>query len=387
LILVHMENNNDKVKSIRQIVFNFLIEGSVGEIQSFGSGHINDTYRIFNATEGKPDYLLQKINHHIFKDVPGLINNIVYVTGHIKNKLKFIAGANPDKQVLTLIPSKNGLYYYLDSEGQYWRTYLFLKDTKSYDVVTTEKQAYEGGKAFGTFQTILTDVKVSQLTEVIPNFHNIVFRLKNFDDALQNNAAGRAQYVAAEIAFVNARAESMAEIDTLGKAGKLPVRVTHNDTKFNNVLLDKNDAAQCVIDLDTVMPGYTAFDFGDAVRTIINPAPEDEADLEKIILNIPLFKAFAEGFLNQTAHYMTATEIQSLVKGVLLLPYIMGVRFLTDYLNGDVYYKIKFPEHNLQRARAQFQLVKKLEEHYDEIYAIVLQSANENKEVNNVNLN
>jgi len=378
--------NKQTAEGIEPVVSQFLIKGSVAGIKPFGSGHINDTYRIINADRGRPDYLLQRINHHIFKNVPALTNNIIYVTEHIRNKLKEIPGSDPDKQTLTLIETTDGLFYYKDQNGSYWRMYLFMNDARCYDVVETEKQAFEGGKAFGNFQTMLADLDVSKLIEVIPDFHNVIFRLKQFDEALSADSFDRAKDVSNEILFVNERAYDMADIHRMGKAGKLPVRVTHNDTKFNNVLLDENDVAQCVIDLDTIMPGYTAFDFGDAVRTIINTAPEDEADLEKIQLNMPLFKAFAEGFLSQTISYMGVNEIRSLVKGVFLLPYIMGVRFLTDYLNGDVYYKIKFAGHNLQRARAQFQLVKKLEEHYDEIYAIVLQSVNENKQLNEIDI-
>lgn len=373
--------DQDKIQSAKQIVANFLIEGGIGDIKTFGSGHINDTYRVYNSEPGKNDYLLQRVNHHIFKDVPGLINNIAYVTAHIRNKLAKLPGSDLDKQVLTLIPANNGLFYYQDADGNYWRAYLFLKDTKSYDVVKTEQQAAEGGKAFGAFQTMLADVEVSKLIEVIPDFHNIRFRLSNFENALKADTAGRAKDVGVELAFVEARIDTMCEIDRLGRAGKLPVRVTHNDTKFNNVLLDANDQAQCVIDLDTIMPGYTAFDFGDAVRTIINMAAEDEPEIEKIQLNIPLFRAFAEAFLAQTVHYMTVTEIRSLVQGVLLLPYMIGVRFLTDYLNGDIYFKTKYPDHNLVRARAQFQLVRKLEENYDEIYHIVLSSVDDNKDL------
>jgi len=379
-----MEINQDKIENAKQIVAQFLIEGGVADIKPFGSGHINDTYRVYNSEPGKTDYLLQRVNHNIFKDVPGLINNIAYVTTHIKNKLREVPDSDLDKQVLTLIPAKGDLFYHKDIDGNYWRLYLFLKDTKGYDVVKTEQQATEGGKAFGVFQTMLADVEVSKLIEVIPNFHNIVFRLQNFETALSANIAGRAKDVILEVDFVNVRADAMSEIDRLGKLGKLPIRVTHNDTKFNNVLLDANDKAQCVIDLDTIMPGYTAFDFGDAVRTIINMAAEDEADIEKIQLNIPLFKAFSEAFLAQTVHYMTVTEIRSLVQGVLLLPYMIGVRFLTDYLSGDVYFKTKYPEHNLVRARAQFQLVRKLEENYDEIYGIVLQSVNGTKELDEI---
>jgi hypothetical protein len=372
-----MEIDQDKIASAKQIVNSFLIEGGVRDVTPFGSGHINDTYRVYNNEPDKPDYLLQRVNHHIFKDVPGLINNIVYVTTHIKNKLRNVPGADLNKQVLTLIPTKGDLFYHQDADGNYWRLYIFLKGTKGYDVVKTEQQAAEGGKAFGAFQTMLADVKVSRLIEVIPNFHNIVFRLQNFESALKANVAHRAESVGVEVAFVNARIDVMSDIDRLGKLGKLPVRVTHNDTKFNNVLLNANDEAQCVIDLDTIMPGYTAFDFGDAVRTIINKAAEDEPDIEKIQLNLPLFKAFAQSFLAQTAHYMTATEIRSLVQGVFLLPYMIGVRFLTDYLSGDVYFKTKYSDHNLVRARAQFQLVRKLEECYDEIYSIVLRSVDD----------
>lgn len=379
-----MEINQDKIESAKQIVTSFLIEGGVGDVKPFGSGHINDTYRVYNSEPDKTDYLLQRVNHNIFKDVPGLINNIAYVTAHIKNKLREIPGADVDKQVLTLIPAKGNLFYHLDANGNYWRLYLFLKDTRGYDVVKTEQQAAEGGKAFGSFQTMLADVEVSKLIEVIPNFHNIVFRLNNFEAALKADVAGRAKDVSVELAFVQARVDVMSEIDRLGKSGKLPVRVTHNDTKFNNVLLDANDQAQCVIDLDTIMPGYTAYDFGDAVRTIINMAAEDEADVEKIQLNMPLFKAFAEAFLAQTVHYMTVIEIRSLAQGVLLLPYMIGVRFLTDYLSGDVYFKIKYPEHNLVRARAQFQVVRRLEENYDEIYGIVMRSVNGTKELDSL---
>ncbi|OCX51566.1 desulfatase [Mucilaginibacter sp. PPCGB 2223] len=378
--------NKEVAAGVKQVIAQFLIEGSIGAIKPFGSGHINDTYKISNADKNAPDYLLQRINHHIFKNVPGLIDNILYVTNHIKKKLAQVPGSDGDKQVLTLIGTKDGLFYHQDESGNYWRMYRFMNGTKSYDVVTNEKQAREGGRAFGNFQTMVADVEVSKLTEIIPDFHNIVFRLRQLDEAIKADAANRVKDVTSEIIFVNERAHDMAEIHRMGQAGKLPLRVTHNDTKFNNVLLDENDVAQCVIDLDTIMPGYTAFDFGDAVRTIINSAPEDEADLEKIQLNIPLFRAFAEGFLSQTINYMGVTEIRSLVKGVLLLPYIMGVRFLTDYLNGDVYYKIKSAGHNLKRARAQFQLVKKLEEHYTEIYAIVLQTVNENKELNEIDI-
>jgi Ser/Thr protein kinase RdoA (MazF antagonist) len=251
--------------------------------------------------------------------------------------------------------------------------YKFLEGTRSYDLVSTPQLAYEGGKAFGKFQALLTDLPANLLHDTIPDFHNVVNRLGLFRAAINADPADRVARVGAEIAFVEQRREAMQAIYRLAEAGKLPLRITHNDTKFNNVLLNQHDQAQCVIDLDTVMPGYVAYDFGDAVRTTINTAPEDEADLEKIKIDLSLFKGFAKGFLEETGATLTPEELNSLIQGVLLLPFIMGLRFLTDYIGGDTYYKIHFPEHNLQRARAQFQLVKKLEEQQDVLQDIIRQ--------------
>jgi len=364
------------LEEIEAIVANFDITGGFGDAVPFGSGHINDTYRIANSYAASSDYVLQRVNHEIFKNVPALIDNISYVTDHLRNKFStLLASANAGDRALTLIPAKSGQYYYQDAKGEYWRLYLFLPGTRSYDVVTTTQQAHEGGKALGQFQNYLADLDVSKLSVVLPDFHNINFRLRQFAEAIQNNSAGRLNEVAAEVAFVREREHDMGEIERLGHAGKLPLRVTHNDTKFNNILFDANDRAQCIIDLDTIMPGYMAFDFGDAVRTLINTAPEDEPDLDNIQLNIPVFKAFAQGFLGQTASYMSTTELRSLTLGITLLPFIMGLRFLTDYINGDTYYKTAFPTHNLQRARAQFNLVEKLEQAHSALYGIVMHAA------------
>ena len=219
----------------------------------------------------------------------------------------------------------------------------------------------------------LADMDTGLVINTIPNFHNIVFRLANLDNAIAANTAHRLDKVTAEMEFVNLRREEMGRILKLGAEGSLPERIIHNDTKFNNILLDEHDQAQCVIDLDTVMPGYVAYDFGDAIRTIINSAPEDEPELNLINLNLALFTAYVRGYL-QLADFLTETEVGSLIDGVLLLPYMQGVRFLTDYLNGDVYFKIHSPWHNLQRAKAQFQLVKKLEEAKTDLNTIILKN-------------
>ncbi|WP_428329212.1 phosphotransferase enzyme family protein [Mucilaginibacter sp.] len=346
--------------TIAHLLSKFQISGQIISALPFGSGHINDTYRI--TTNSGNTYLLQRINHFVFKDVPGLMNNLVLVTQHLRKKLLAITASNPDKQVLTLIKTNTGAYYIKDDEGNYWRVFNFLNDTRSYDQVSTEKQAYEGGKAFGRFQSLLADLDPALMVETIPGFLNIEYRLQNLDKAIAADSVKRLPEVSAEIAFINQRRTQMGRILKMGREGELPLRITHNDTKFNNVLLDENDHAQCVIDLDTVMPGYLAYDFGDAIRTIINNSPEDEADIDNISLNIPLFSAYVKGYLQQTVGLLTETEVHSLIEGVLLLPYMQFVRFLTDYLEGDIYYKIYSPQHNLQRARAQFQLLKKLEE-------------------------
>jgi hypothetical protein len=372
-----MHSGSQTIHDLKEIVSLFKINGEAEQICPYGSGHINDTYRVINHDQALPDYLLQRINNHVFKNVPSLINNIEIVTRHIRNKLTHIAGADPDKQVLTLIKTKTNEPFLKDAAGNYWRMYLFLKNAKSYDLVTTEHQAYEGGKSFGEFQFLLSDLDVNLIDETIPDFHNVETRLAKFKDVLVADSKLRVKDVRNEIEFVNERGQSMTAILELGRSNKLPLRITHNDTKFNNVLLDSEDRGQCVIDLDTVMPGYIAYDFGDAIRTIVNIAAEDEADLSKIDINPSLFEAFTKGFLSKTASFLTNEEIRSLPLGALLLPYLIGVRFLTDHLEGDKYFKIHFPGHNLQRARAQFRLLKRLEDSYAELETIVYNSAHE----------
>jgi hypothetical protein len=357
---------------IEDIVSGFRIQSKMVSARPFGSGHINDTYKVTTSTGS--NYLLQKINHFVFKDVPGLMNNLVNVTNHLKAKLKTLPGSNPEKEVLTLIEANDDRYFVKDASGNYWRLFKFLNNTKSYDQVLTEKQAFEGGKAFGRFQALLADLDTNFIIDTIPDFHNIESRLANLDKAIAADAAHRLNKVSHEIEFVNQRRPGMSSILELGRSGQLPERIIHNDTKFNNVLLDDHDRAQCVIDLDTVMPGYVAYDFGDAIRTIINNAPEDEPELKLINLNIPLFTAYTKGYMRQAEGFLTEAEVNSLIDGVLLLPYMQGVRFLTDYLNGDIYFKIHSPRHNLQRAQAQFQLVRKLEDAKETLNNIILKN-------------
>jgi hypothetical protein len=345
--------------TITEVIQHFNCAADPSSYRPYGSGHINDTFLLENVDKDGPDYLLQRINHGIFTNVEKLMENMQRVTMHLRDKL-VVQGGDPTKEVMTLIPTLDDQYYYQDSNGDYWRMMYFMKDTRSYDLVTTEKQAYEGGKAFGKFQAMLSDLPSDQMYEVIPNFHNIQVRLGHLEAAVADDPLGRSKEVAAELELVRAHADAMLYFQQAALVAVLPKRVIHNDTKFNNVLLNENDEAQCVIDLETVMEGYVAYDFGDAIRSIINTSTEDEPDLNKIQLNMPLFNAYTRGYLEYAGQFITVDEVQSLVKGVLLLPFMQAVRFLTDHINGDTYFKIKFPGHNLQRARAQFQLFLKL---------------------------
>jgi hypothetical protein len=347
--------------TISEVISNFECDCEFSAIQSYGSGHINDTYFLTNTLSSGSDYLLQRINHLVFKDVPQLTQNMCMVISHLKSKIIHSGHGDPETEVMTLIPAKDGKYYYKNIDGEYWRMSRFLAHTKSYDIVENEKQAFEGGKAFGKFQFMLSDLPAGLMHEVIPDFHNIEFRLKQLEIAVAQDACNRLRLVERELNIVKKYADSMRYFQLQAQLEALPKRVIHNDTKFNNVLLNSKDEAQCVIDLDTVMDGYIAYDFGDAIRTIINTTSEDQEDLSKIGLNMDLFDAYTKGYLQEASNFITDAEVSSLLKGVLLLPYMQAVRFLTDYINGDKYFKIKSENHNLQRTRAQLQLLHMLD--------------------------
>jgi hypothetical protein len=317
-----------------------------------------------------PQYLLQRINHEIFKDVRVLMNNIVHVTSHINKKLQGTGKHQPE-----VILTANGDSYYCDSSGNYWRIFRYMKDSRSYDGLENNKQAFEAGKAFGKFQSMLADLDATLIRDSIPDFHNIGKRLTDLHKAIQADPVQRVKEVEPEIGFIKEREKAMNAIPELASKGLLPTRVIHGDTKFSNILFNMNDEVQCIVDLDTVMVSYSAFDFGDAIRTIINSAAEDEKDLEKIRLNIPFFQAYTRGYLSEAIQFFTGEELNSLIKGALLLPYMQAVRFLTDYIEGDHYYKVQSREHNLQRTKAQIRLVTKLEENFAELNQIIQKEA------------
>ncbi|MNK20793.1 N-acetylhexosamine 1-kinase [compost metagenome] len=359
-----------KAASMAEILIKFNFESDSIKVKPFGSGHINDTYLIEYA-DSDLKFLLQRINHHVFKDVDILMDNITKVTTHISAKVAEKYPNDSKNRAMVAVKSNEGKYYYQDSNGNYWRVFNYLSNTKSYDIVKTENQAFEGGKAFGEFQAFLSDLPTTQTKETIVNFHNIHSRLNNLRTAIAKDKFDRVKQVLPEIELINARANDMDYVLRKGNEGKLPLRVIHNDTKFNNVLLDQNDKAQCVIDLDTAMPGYVAYDFGDAIRTIINTASEDENDLEKIDINLDLYSAFTTGYLTETISFLEEEEIKSLAEGAMLFPYMQAVRFLTDFIEGDHYYKTAFEGHNLQRTRAQLQLFLRMDEKFATLKNIV----------------
>lgn len=338
------------------IIRKFRIDGNVKNAYPYGSGHINDSYKVLTNDK---NYLLQRINHEVFKDVRGLTSNISKVNDHLADKMNQYRS---NMLILSSIRTLNGEFIYKDEEENYWRVFDFIENSKSYNRVENPDLAYEGGKAYGWFIKMLDDFPVQTLVETIPKFHDMEFRLDNFQKALKSNPVGRAGEVMKEIEFVRERAEEMKQIQNLGRQGKIPQRVTHNDTKINNVLFDQQGKGICVIDLDTVMPGYVHYDFGDAIRTFTNTADEDEKDLTKVSISLPLFEAFTKGFLSETKAILTPLEIENLVLSARTMTFIIGLRFLTDYIDGDVYYKTHYPGHNLIRARVQFKLVQNMEE-------------------------
>jgi len=357
--------------NLKEIFDRFTTQGTFLMGEPYGSGHIHDTYRIVTAEQDTDDYILQRLNNKIFKNIPELQHNIERVTIHLRKKLSAIPGSDIKRECLRLIPAKDNKSWITDEEGNFWRMYLFISNHRSYNIVDTPVKAFEGGKAIGRFQAMLSDLPGEPLFETIPFFHDIEKRLETFNRTLEKNPAGRAEKVISETDFVLRRAEEMKIILQLGREGKIPVRITHNDTKFNNILLDENDKALCVIDLDTVMPGYVHYDFGDAIRTAANTAAEDEKELSRVEMDINLFKAYAAGYLSETKNTLNPVEKDYLAFAPRLITFTIALRFLTDYIDGDHYFKIHHEHHNLQRARAQFKLVESMEEQYGNMRRII----------------
>lgn len=354
-------------KDLQHIAGQFEIEGTVSEVKPLGNGLINTTYKV--VTEGDaPDYVLQHINTAIFPDVDMLMDNIVAVTSHIRKKLEAKHTADIDRKVLKFVPCKDGKYYYV-FDNKYWRVMVFIPDTVSKSGVTPES-SYIVGETFGDFQAMLADIP-EKLGETIKDFHNIEFRLQQFLEAVKEDKMGRAAGVKDIIDEIEKRAETMTKSEKLFREGKLPKRICHCDTKVDNILFDKDDSVLCVIDLDTVMPSFIFSDFGDFLRSAANTQAEDSPEYDKIEFRMDIFKAFTEGYLKTASAFLTPIEIENLPYGATLFPYMQLVRFFADYLNGDTYYKIQYPEHNLVRSKNQLTLLQRAEEKIPEMEAFI----------------
>lgn len=354
------------------ILSNFAINGEFISCEPYGSGLINRTYvAVYNEGGRRVRYIVQRINTNLFKNVDGLMNNIKLVTEFNRAEI-MKRGGDPDRESLTLVPTKNGGTYFRTEEGDCYRVYVFIENAKGYDVVEKPEHFYESAVAFGKFAMLLDRFDSSKLFEVLPDFHNTVKRFDNFKKSLEADKFNRAKDVKKEIEFALNREKITHTIVDLLASGKMPSRVTHNDTKLNNVLIDtRTDKAVSVIDLDTMMPGSICYDFGDSIRFGCNPCLEDTPETEKVIFNMPLFETYTKGYLSVFGDTITDIERKNLPMGAILMTYECGIRFLTDYLDGDVYFRKTRERQNIDRTRSQFKLVSDMEKRYDEMLSAV----------------
>lgn len=345
-------------EELREAVSRFQVYGDVTSVTPYGTGHINDTYlATVNLAGKRVHYILQGINTQIFTHPVSLMKNIERVTHHLHQKLQDARDADSSRKTLTIIRCKDGSNAYSTKDGKCWRMYLFIEQAQTFDVISSPQEAFSAAKAFANFQNQLADLPAPRLEETIPAFHNIRSRLCLLDEACKRDVAGRLREVGPELDFVNARRTECTRLLDQQAAGEIPERITHNDTKINNVMFDnKTNAGICVIDLDTVMPGLALYDFGDMVRTATASAAEDETDLSKVASRLDMFQSLVKGYCSQ-AGFLTKAEKEDLAFSGRLITFTIGVRFLTDYLSGDVYFKTRREKHNLDRARNQFKMV------------------------------
>ena len=358
---------------LRHISQQFRIYGQILHAELCKIGHINETYTATYDQGGVTvRYIHQKINKEVFKKPVEVMENVMRVTEHIQRKLQTNGARQATRRTLTVIPTHDGQPYYVDEDGNYWRTFVFVERVQSFESVQSPEQAFEAGRAFGEFQSLLADLPGERLHETIPDFHNTRKRFAALQAAIKADVADRVKKAGPEIKFALDQEPWIGTLLDAQAAGEIPERITHNDTKFNNVMLDwETGRAICVVDLDTVMPGLVHYDFGDMVRTTTSPTMEDEPDLSKVRLQRPMFEALARGYVEATRDILTPVERSYLAFSGKLISYTIGIRFLTDYLKGDVYFRVHRPDHNLARCRTQFQLVRSIAEQEEELQKFV----------------
>ena len=363
--LIHMYNHEFYLKIFRE----FEVDDTPETFEPCNIGHINTTLMV--RCDGQIKYVLQKINTSIFKKPAELIENILNVTDFIKKKV-LAAGGDPTREVLRLIPTRDGTFYTTDADGCVWRMYYFIIGAKTFQTAETPELFYNSALAFGKFQRMLSDFPADKLHETIPNFHNTVSRFADFKKALADDVAGRADSVREEVQFVLDHEGICSYITDRIASGEYPLRVTHNDTKLNNVMIDeKTFKAVCVIDLDTVMPGSVLYDFGDSIRFGASNADEDERDLSKVFMRLDLFEDYTRGFIAGLENSLTDAEILGLPMGAIIITFETGIRFLADHLNGDTYFAVHRENQNLDRARTQLKLVSDMEKKLPEMNEII----------------
>lgn len=360
----------DKIQyDLKSIIKNFQVHGRFLRVQPYGSGHINDTFvSEFDQYGIIFRYIHQRLNTCIFKEPEKVMENIERVTGYIHSKLKKRNCPDISRHVLTLVNSIDNKLYYTDSEENVWRTYLFIEGAKTHDIIESENHAENCARLFGKFQKELIDLPEPRLNTVIPDFHNSIIRFNEFQAAVSEDKLNRAKDIKEEIDFINKNEESCKILVELLEKGDLPERITHNDTKLNNVMIDiKTGEAICIIDLDTLMPGLVHYDFGDMIRTYTSPAAEDEKDVSKVTMQMNIFKSIAKGYLSSIGEYLTPMEKEYLAVSGKIITLTIGIRFLTDYLQGDTYFRTSRPNHNLDRCRTQIALVKSIDKQIDKM--------------------
>lgn len=358
---------------LNEVVSSFSFKGEFVTAEPLKSGNINDTYiaTFRNENGGVNKYIVQRINNYVFKEPENVMKNVIAVTEHIRRKVTE-QGGNPSRETLNFIPLAAGGFLYKCTHGGFWRAYSYIDDARTYQVVEKPIHLYNAGRAFGRFQKYLRDFPAGELYETIPDFHNTPKWHQALLEALGNDSLNRVKRARSEIRFVQDRVQHLSNLVDHIEKGNLPLRVTHNDTKFNNVLIDnKTGEGICVIDLDTVMPGSSLYDFGDAIRSGANTAAEDELDLSKVSLSIELFDQFTRGFLEFTHDFLTPFEIKQLPFSAILITLELGIRFLTDYINGDIYFKTNHENQNLHRAQVQFKLAADMEVKYNQLGNII----------------
>ena len=349
---------------LKEIAGQFIPCEIIDSVKPLGEGFINDTFTV-KTIGSTPDYILQRKNKNIFPDVPAMMDNIVRVTAHLK-KTVAAQGGNPEREVLTVINAKDGKPYFQDGNEEFWAVCVFISDSLTYDRADTPELAYKGGVGIGRFQSLLSDFN-EPLAEVIKGFHNIRWRFAQWDEAVKRDAAGRVSSLATEIGWIESRREEMLRFWSLVENGTIPMRVSHNDTKLSNILFDKNGNVLCVIDLDTMMSSTSLNDFGDAIRSYTNTGAEDDKDLNRVSMSMEIFRAYTEGYLSERKNSMTESELEWLAFSAKYITYEQVLRFLMDYIDGDTYYRIHYPEHNLVRTHAQFKLLQSMEEQFEQM--------------------